>query len=86
MKKPDPVSKAWEDFYKANKTDDAKKLRAQGWKTIKEIAAESGASVSSVNGRLASLLNARKVEKRTARLMTDRGVRDIAIYRPKKSA
>lgn len=85
MKKPDPVSKAWEDFYKANKTDDAKKLAAQGWKTIKEIAAESGASVSSVNGRLASLCNARKVEKRTARLMTDRGVRDIAIYRPKKS-
>ena len=83
MKKTDPVSKAWEDFYKANKTDDAKKLAAQGWKTIKEIAAESGATVSSVSGRMVSLLNARKVEKRTARLMTDRGVRDIAIYRPK---
>jgi hypothetical protein len=84
MKKPDPVSKAWEDFYKANKTDDAKKLAAQGWKTIKEIAAESGASVAAVNSRMTSLMNARKVEKRTARLMTQNGVRDIAIYRPKK--
>jgi predicted transcriptional regulator len=83
MRKPDPVSKAWEEFYKANKTDDAKKLRAQGWKTIKEIAAETKATVSSVNSRVTSLVNAKKLEKRNARLMTDRGVRDVAIYRPK---
>jgi len=81
-RKADPISKAWAAFYQAQKSDDSAKLQAQGWKTVRQIAEELGVSVASASSRLEIQLSAKKVERCKARLVSNRGTREVTLYRP----
>lgn len=83
MRKPDPVSKAWDAFYEANKSDDGAKLQAQGWRTVRQVADDLGVSVAAASSRLEIQLAAKKVEKRKARVVSNRGAREVTLYRPR---
>lgn len=82
MASPD-LKSAWAEFYASTKEHDPAELEAQGWKTIAQMVEETGHSLSGLSSKIKTLTRLKKFEKSTAVIATSRGLREVAIYRPK---
>jgi hypothetical protein len=65
------------------KTEDIAAYRAAGWKTIGDIAEESGRHEVTIAGMMVSLTKQGKVEAKTIKAEVANRVRNYRIYRPK---
>ena len=73
------VKSEWFDILAAANSGDADEVPA-GWKTVREIAAETGFSDHHVWKRLRSLHEAGKIERRRFRICTGTTIRPVLHY------
>jgi hypothetical protein len=65
------------------KTEDISAYRSAGWKTIGDIAEESGRHEATIAGMMMWLAKQGKVEAKTIKAEIANRVRNYRIYRPK---
>ena len=80
---PPDLSAAWAAVMAETKTEDIAAYRAAGWKTIGDIAEESGRHEVTIAGMMVSLTKQGKVEAKTIKAEVANRVRNYRIYRPK---
>jgi len=76
------LSAAWDAIIADQKLDDIEALQAEGWMTVADYGERAELSDAAARSKLAGMLGAGVLEKKTARLQTGNGVRTCIIYRP----
>jgi hypothetical protein len=85
-KKPTPpnisvVESAWAAFLQEGESADTEALRADGWRTVKDLAEESGRGMNSIDHQIRR--NRDKFDQKSVRVMVGGGMRNVMMYRPK---
>jgi predicted transcriptional regulator len=81
---PPDLSAAWAAVMADSKTESFDAYRAAGWKTVQEIAEETGRHEVTIAGMMRSLSKQGKVEAKTIKAEVANRVRNCRIYRPKQ--
>lgn len=77
--KTSAIEDAWKAFFESNKTVTIEQMNAEGWKTVEQVASESGLSLSRVSGIIGE--GGFDVVKKKAQLKGR--VREMNFIRPK---
>ena len=77
------VETAWAAVFAECEIEDATALEKAGWKSSYEIAAETGRDAQFVKRRLNLLVDAKKFERKEAKVLRKGRVQSIVFYRPK---
>jgi len=76
------LNAAWDAIISDQRLEDINALRAEGWLTVGDYRDRAGLTDAAARSKLAGMLGAGVLEKKTARLQTGNGVRSCIIYRP----
>jgi predicted transcriptional regulator len=77
------LSAAWAAVMADSKTEDISAYRAAGWKTVEDIANETGRNEVTIAGMLRTLAKQGKFESQCIKTEIANRVRNCRIYRPK---
>lgn len=77
---PKGHDKAWADYLESNKPENIDHLRAEGWRTIQDLAEQSGESDYAIRGRM---IRDKRIESKLVRCFIGSKLRDVRIFRPK---
>jgi len=80
-----PIASEWFDVLSAANYGNADEV-PEGWKTVREIAAETGYSGHHVWKRLRQLHEAGKIERRRSRICTGTTIRPVPHYHPSNTS
>ena len=77
------LTAAWAAVLAETKTEDLATYRAAGWKTIQDVAEETGRNEVTIAGLLRNLTKQGKVESKCIRADVGTRIQKCLIYRPK---
>ena len=77
------LTAAWAAVLAETKTEDLATYRDAGWKTIQDVAQESGRNEVTIAGMLRNLTKQGKVESKCIRADVGTRIQKCLIYRPK---
>jgi predicted transcriptional regulator len=76
------ITSAWARVFEEAKIDDIEQLRGQGWRSLYEIAEESGRIPNTIAAALASEVMAGRFEKKLAKIKRGTQTKHVCFYRP----
>jgi predicted ArsR family transcriptional regulator len=80
------LTSAWEAVFETSRITDAAPLRAAGWRTVREIAADLGLSYSGASRMLSGKASKGLLDRSTHKVDDGKGTpRTTTFYRPKSA-
>ena len=76
------ITAAWARVFEEAKIDDIEQLHREGWRSVYEIAEESGRSRNTIAVALDSEVRAGRFEKKLAKIKRVTQTKQICFYRP----
>ena len=76
------IDKAWAEAFASNIVEDGDLLRAQGWKTVYDLAAETGRFASTLAGSMRAAVESGKFESKKIRILHSGKIVLTNFYRP----
>ena len=84
MKRNNPITAAWAKFFTTQKTESLEDYKAEGWKTPRDLAEEIGITLSAARNMCQRNSATGLLEEKKIKAQSDRGIRALCVYRPKK--
>jgi hypothetical protein len=79
-----PVTAAWVKFFDSQKTESLDDYKAEGWKTPRDLAEEIGIPLTTARNMCQRNAESGRLEVKKIKAQSERGVRVVCVYRPKK--
>jgi predicted transcriptional regulator len=76
------ITAAWARVFEDAKIDDIEQLHSEGWRSVYEIAKESGRIRNTIAAALDSEVRAGRFEKKLAKIKRGTQTKQICFYRP----
>jgi predicted transcriptional regulator len=76
------ITAAWARVFEQAKVDDIEQLKSEGWRSVYEIAEESGRIRNTIAVALDSEVRAGRFEKKMAKIKRGSQTKQICFYRP----
>jgi predicted transcriptional regulator len=76
------ITAAWARVFEEAKIDDIEQLHREGWRSVYEIAEESGRTRNTIAGALDSEVRAGRFEKKLAKIKHGTQTKQVCFYRP----
>lgn len=76
------ITAAWARVFEEAKIDDIEQLHREGWRSVYEIAEESGRTRNTIAAALDSEVRAGRFEKKLAKIKRGSQTKQICFYRP----
>ena len=76
------IDKAWAEAFADQAVEDADLLRAQGWKTVYDLATETGRLANTLAGSMRVAVESRKFECKKIRILHQGKIAITNFYRP----
>lgn len=76
------ITSAWKRVFENSKIDDIEQLNSEGWRSLYDIAEESGRTRNTIAAALDSEVRAGRFEKKLAKIKRGSQTKQICFYRP----
>ncbi len=76
------ITAAWARVFEEAKIDDIEELHCEGWRSVYEIAEESGRTRNTIAAAFDSEVRAGRFEKKLAKIKRGTQTKQVCFYRP----